>query len=285
MYKRLFICILVIFLITTLKAQDIIIKENGDEIKAKVIEVGITEIKYKKFDNETGPVYTILKSELFMIKYENGTKELFELTVTPIPEPIQEPIVEPVQEPVQEYIPPVQEYVAPVQTTPNSVVQQTSTKNKKNENWKRNVFNWNFKFGVLSTYLNYYDFVRFIDFSVINMGFGYIHNFNPWFGWEFINVQLSALLSFNGISIDFMTGPRVYLASLNRKVTPFLQVKTGYESGLLNWSDGWVPIEGELGVNFGRTFYISFGWHHCFHVVGYTDHSEGMLFGRLGFNF
>ena len=58
-------------------AQDILIKRTGDEIEAKVLEIGINEIKYKKFDNETGPTYTISKSEIFMIKYANGSKDVF----------------------------------------------------------------------------------------------------------------------------------------------------------------------------------------------------------------
>jgi hypothetical protein len=66
------------FISKSLNAQDIIIKKNGDEIKAKVMEVGITEIKYKKFENlETSPIYSILKSDVFMIKYADGTKDVF----------------------------------------------------------------------------------------------------------------------------------------------------------------------------------------------------------------
>lgn len=57
-------------------AQDIVIKKNGDEIKAKVLEVALTIVKYKKFDNLNGPTFEILKSEIFMIKYENGTKDV-----------------------------------------------------------------------------------------------------------------------------------------------------------------------------------------------------------------
>ena len=34
-------------------------------------------IKYKKFDNPDGPVYTLKKSEVFMIKYPNGNKDVF----------------------------------------------------------------------------------------------------------------------------------------------------------------------------------------------------------------
>lgn len=62
--------------VATLQAQDLIMKIDGDEIKAKVLEIGDSEIKYKRFDNEDGPSYSISKSEVFVIKYANGTKEL-----------------------------------------------------------------------------------------------------------------------------------------------------------------------------------------------------------------
>lgn len=75
--KQILSLIIYLFFANALLAQDNIIMRNGEEIKAKVQEVGITEIKYKKFDNPTGPVYTILKSDVFIIKYENGSKEVF----------------------------------------------------------------------------------------------------------------------------------------------------------------------------------------------------------------
>jgi len=59
-----------------LSAQDIILKVNGDEIEATVQEVGLGEIKYKKAGEEA-PIYSIAKSEVFMITYENGTKDWF----------------------------------------------------------------------------------------------------------------------------------------------------------------------------------------------------------------
>jgi hypothetical protein len=57
--------------------QDIIVQKNGEEIKAKVDQVLDTEIKYRKADNLTGPLYSLKKAEVFMIKYENGTKDIF----------------------------------------------------------------------------------------------------------------------------------------------------------------------------------------------------------------
>jgi len=64
-------------LFNAIKAQDNITLKNGDELKVKVIEVNETEIKYKSFDNQEGPSRIIYKSEVFLIKYQNGTKDVF----------------------------------------------------------------------------------------------------------------------------------------------------------------------------------------------------------------
>lgn len=80
MKLKIIICIIV----TTswvLKAQDVITKLNGDEIKVKIIETDSISIKYKKYDNLEGPTYSVLKAGLFMLKYENGTKEVFKIEI------------------------------------------------------------------------------------------------------------------------------------------------------------------------------------------------------------
>lgn len=61
-------------------AQDIITLNNAEEIQVKVEQIGIDDVIYKKFNNLSGPSYKILKSTIFMIKYENGTKEVFKKT-------------------------------------------------------------------------------------------------------------------------------------------------------------------------------------------------------------
>ena len=78
--QRLKLIITLIFLkLTTLNAQDIIILNNTDEIKSKVIEILDSQVKYKKWTNLNGPSYSIDKSEIFMIKYANGEKETFKI--------------------------------------------------------------------------------------------------------------------------------------------------------------------------------------------------------------
>ena len=72
----IFASLFVSFLSITAIAQDIVIKTNGDKIKAKVLEVTQTEIKYKRFESLSGPTYTVSISEIESIKYKDGTKEL-----------------------------------------------------------------------------------------------------------------------------------------------------------------------------------------------------------------
>lgn len=59
------------------KAQDIITFRNGDEIEAKLLEVGKYDVKYRLFNEPEGVVYTVGKSELLMVKYESGRNEVF----------------------------------------------------------------------------------------------------------------------------------------------------------------------------------------------------------------
>lgn len=58
-------------------AQDIITKKDGTDIRAKVLEITTNEVKYKLYDEPDGITYTSRKSELIMICYESGRKDVF----------------------------------------------------------------------------------------------------------------------------------------------------------------------------------------------------------------
>lgn len=64
----------------SLQAQDMIVLRNAsaEEIPAKVLEVGDTHIRYRKYSNPDGPIYSVSRSGVFFIRYENGEKEVFE---------------------------------------------------------------------------------------------------------------------------------------------------------------------------------------------------------------
>jgi len=59
-------------------AQDIIVTKDAKRINAKVTEVNEDNIRYKNFDNPDGPVYTLSKSNIVTILYQNGHVETFE---------------------------------------------------------------------------------------------------------------------------------------------------------------------------------------------------------------
>lgn len=72
------------------KAQDIIVKNDKTELKVKVLEITDVSIRYKKFEMPDGPTYSIAKAEVFMIMYQNGTKEYME-TIQPKPAAPKQP--------------------------------------------------------------------------------------------------------------------------------------------------------------------------------------------------
>jgi len=59
------------------KAQDKIIKTDSTIIEAKISEIGTKDIQYRKFNNLTGPVYIIARSDVHQIVFENGEQEVF----------------------------------------------------------------------------------------------------------------------------------------------------------------------------------------------------------------
>lgn len=78
MKKQLVLAAALLCAASAAEAQDMIVKRNAqaEEIPAKVLEVGEDQIRYRKFSNPDGPIYTISRSEVFFIRYENGEKEV-----------------------------------------------------------------------------------------------------------------------------------------------------------------------------------------------------------------
>ncbi|WP_426060414.1 hypothetical protein [Hymenobacter sp. B1770] len=78
MYTRLLFTLLAcLMLISSAHAQDLLTKRNGDELTVKVVEITPAEVRYRRTDNPDGPVISVWRSDVFMIRYANGTKEVF----------------------------------------------------------------------------------------------------------------------------------------------------------------------------------------------------------------
>lgn len=79
---------------------DTIFLRSGGTLIGKVEEIGQLEIKYRKCNNLTGPVISVLKSNVSSIHYTNGTRDYFDASDINIPRSnnVFEPV--PVPEPV-----------------------------------------------------------------------------------------------------------------------------------------------------------------------------------------
>ena len=88
--KSVLFLLLLTSIVGVLPAQDMITYTDGTELQVKVTEVTSTELKFKKTKNPDGPLYTVLKSDLFMVQYENGDKEVFNALREPEEIPTQE---------------------------------------------------------------------------------------------------------------------------------------------------------------------------------------------------
>ena len=75
---KLFLVISLICVTYITQAQDVIVKKDNSTILSKVIEINGSEIKYKKWSNLDGPTYSISRSEIVSINYQNGEVEKFE---------------------------------------------------------------------------------------------------------------------------------------------------------------------------------------------------------------
>lgn len=82
--KKYGLTMLYMLCITIGMSQDIIVLQSGEEIEAKVIKVGSEEVEYRKWTNQDGPVYTLTPRDIFMIKYQNGEKDVFTHTNAPV---------------------------------------------------------------------------------------------------------------------------------------------------------------------------------------------------------
>ena len=77
MKKYLSLLLILFFNINSVLSQDLIMLKNGEELSVKITDVSEDIIKYKKIDFLDGPNFNITTSEIFLIKYSNGEKQLF----------------------------------------------------------------------------------------------------------------------------------------------------------------------------------------------------------------
>ena len=75
----------VFFIGGKLVSQDQLFKKDNTKLEVKILEINPTEIKYKLFNYDDGPIITVLKSDVALIIYKNGMHEVITaLSETPV---------------------------------------------------------------------------------------------------------------------------------------------------------------------------------------------------------
>jgi len=82
-------------------AQDKIYLKTGKVEEVKISEITDRTVRYKMFDNPTGPEYVVEKSRIERIVYANGTEERF--SSAPAPKPERHPRGEMYEKPRMDY--------------------------------------------------------------------------------------------------------------------------------------------------------------------------------------
>ena len=240
-------------------------EKDGSEIKAKVLEITDKEIKYKNFDFQNGPTRYISISEVFMITYENGQKEVFNKSVEMKNESTQD------------------------------VKTQSQTKQKSSQNCAKNIaFGLDIGLGGSFASITGINNYRSLPFFAPALGIRVMHHFNPYFGVDFIKINwITDVLTANSyysytpwqMRIQIMPGVRGNSPTFFKCMSVYTAFRLGYGmhvAGGFNFQG--LCLETELGLNLTRTIFAGFTYnYHKYYGpdLGLNMHT---LSFRLGIN-
>ena len=252
----------------TSNAQDVITLKNGTDINAFVQKVGDIEIEYKRFDNPSGPNYTLKKSEILMIRYENGTKDIF----------LEEP--KPVEAKTH-----VDDLKDKRQSATNCV--------------KRTAFGLDIGLGGTVETMGNYKFPT--SYFVSALGIRAMHHFNPYFGIDFFKINwITDVLTSEPdndwlMRLQIMPGIRINSPAFFKCMSVYSAFRLGYGMTFVPKQYGvhlashfeGLCLETELGLNLTPTVFAGFAYNYHKYFVNGVDSKLALhtLSFRLGFNF
>jgi hypothetical protein len=275
-FKRLYFVSILLMISCVAIAQDLIIKKDGSEISAKVVEVEDLKVRYRRFDQgTTGPIYSLAKADIFMIRYEDGTKDVFGAAQPSTTSPTQTPApANTVEQPVK-----------PAQANTNSVLSAAP----------QSIYTPASSSATSSRFFISYAPGAFADLG-ISMGNltdkGALYFTGRFSGNSFGDVSIYEMTDADGINDDFWTWD--YTGNYEYRRGSFL---VGYMANMGGNLDG-TSIHGYFGIGYGYANYMyeyeqigSTGTSYGYELIKYTDVSKssveaefGMLVDFNGFN-
>jgi len=267
MKKKLLILVTVIGFCVISNAQDVITLKNGTDINALVQKVGDIEIEYKRFDNSGGTNYTLKKSEILMIRYENGTKDIFLEETKPSETKI---------------------LVDDLKDKRQSVTNCT----------KETAFGLDIGLGgTIETFNN----IKFpTPYFASALGIRAMRHFNPYFGVDFFKINwITDVLTSEPdndwlMRLQIMPGIRGNLPAFFKCMSVYSAFRLGYGMTFVAKQYGvhlashfeGLCLETELGLNFTPTVFAGFAYNYHKYFFKGVDSKRALhtLSFRLGFN-
>lgn len=77
-----FTCVLLLSLLLCPIAcwsQDLILKRNGEQVEARIMDISEGQIKFKEYANQRGQTHFLRTAEVVLVRFQNGTERIFEL--------------------------------------------------------------------------------------------------------------------------------------------------------------------------------------------------------------
>lgn len=172
--KHLYFLLIFASCFLSMSAQDILVRKCGEVENVKVLEVSPTEVKYKKSNNEDGPVFIEKRSNLYSVKYKNGEVQIFnEMDKTTSRKDTEQKVVGVDGQALND-------------ENPNKI----SVRNQLGE--VQRLHDDSEKGGALSPYNNNGKFTHELDFYIADgWGIGYQlrREFNPYIGWNIVGIS------------------------------------------------------------------------------------------------
>ncbi len=132
------------------------------------------------------------------------------------------------------------------------------------------------------------------DATVLDIGFRYLHNFSPYWGWDVFKIKafFSPEHFVESLTPQIMSGFRVNSPRLANILAAYTGIKTGYGYNF-EYEYGGFCLEWEIGINIGKTIFLAYAYNY---QAGNYEYADGRYTYsidikqkysafRLGFNF
>lgn len=256
------IFLLLILISRGLVSQDIVYTSTGNKIKAKVTEINLTDIKYKDFSNLNGPTYVIPKSDVVLIEYQNGYRDIINANPKDYaPAKIKEPSPEAKEKP----------NLHSFNKNLISINALSLANGDLAVMYDREFANHHLNVSLLGAY-NFNSRMGFLNYYVADSKDFAKKNFDLGVGLNFIPSNIKSVQYFLGVFVKYMNYS--YKEQVNTNNNQIKYVAANGSQTAFMFNNGWIV---RIAPTFNFKFFFAFGVPQYSPSIG-EKHKNGVKF-------